>query len=139
MSISGTFFGSIYAAWSAPPVSSKGGFSSLRTSSNEFPQAFKIVGRSASVFALAGLTYTVGKVGVESFRDVDDPINGAVGGALTGFMLGLSKKRLDIAAASGLVMGGLVLAGGIAGPKLLGGEEGESNMRRRRRGVEKVA
>ncbi|GMI16693.1 hypothetical protein TrLO_g10854 [Triparma laevis f. longispina] len=135
MTISGTFFGSIFAAWSAPPVSDSKGFSILRTKTSEFPQAFKTVGRTASVFAGAGVVYTGVSCFSESFRGVKDPINSASGAAATGFMLGLSKKRLDVACAAGLVMGGVVLAAGIGGQDLLGDKE---NMRRRRRGINEV-
>mmetsp|Transcript_4685 Transcript_4685/g.9413 ORF Transcript_4685/g.9413 Transcript_4685/m.9413 type:complete len:159 (+) Transcript_4685:32-508(+) len=115
--IYGLAFGAVSAAWSSPPISDPRGFSALQTSSSEITNTFRTVGRTAVVFTAATGFFTVVSGVTKEIRQVNDPLNAAVGSAATGFMLGLSKRRLDLACAGGLGFGVVTFAGGILGSK----------------------
>ncbi|GMI37546.1 hypothetical protein TrRE_jg13066 [Triparma retinervis] len=69
-------------------------------------------------------------VGNMEIRAVSDPLNPALGSAATGFMFGLSKKRLDVACGAALGFGALTFAGALFGGKLIDDETWTEKKRR---------
>ena len=120
---SGVIFGAIGGAWAAPPVSEGKGFAAARSLSSEFPQVVKLMGRHTAAFGFVAATFAAGDCISESVRHKVDPLNGFVGGALAGALLGIQTKRLDIMCGTALGLGIATAVLDLNGPKIVHDKE----------------
>jgi hypothetical protein len=86
-------------------VSDSKGFQAARAASAEVPKVVALVGRHAAVFTAVGFAFSAGACLSESLRGKKDPVNGFVGGATGGFLIGMQSKRLDYACGAALGCG----------------------------------
>ncbi|VDB99635.1 unnamed protein product [Peniophora sp. CBMAI 1063] len=89
-------------------------------------------GGNIGFIAAMGATLAATEAFVANQREKDDAVNGLAGGCAAGFLLGLRKRSLPIAAASCAFMGAAVGTYEYAGNKLAGGPELSYEERRKR-------
>lgn len=93
---------------------------------------FRTVGRMGLLFTAATGAFTLVSGLSQEIRAKKDPLNPALGSAAVGFMMGLSKKRLDLACAGALGFGAFTFAGAMFGGKFI---DDEGWVEKKRRGV----
>jgi len=88
-------------------------------------------GGNIGFIAAMGATLAATETFVANQREQDDAVNGLAGGCAAGFLLGLRKRSLPVAAASCAIMGAAVGTFEYAGNHLAGQSESYEERRKR--------